>query len=45
VLQIAPFLGVAAFAVYPKLQTSRLVPLVLLWVIGEVTLWRYLWRT
>jgi hypothetical protein len=45
VLQIAPFLGVAAFAVYPKLQPSRLVPLVLLWVIGEVTLWRYLWRT
>ncbi len=45
VLQIAPFLGIAAFAVYPRLSRSRLVPLAMLWVIGEITLWRYLWRT
>ncbi|MGD0306834.1 MAG: hypothetical protein ABSC71_18570 [Candidatus Acidiferrales bacterium] len=45
VLQIAPFLGVVAFAVYPRLKTARMIPLALLWVVGQVTLWRYLFRT
>jgi hypothetical protein len=45
VLQIAPFLGVVAFAVYPRLKMSRMIPLALLWVVGQVTLWRYLFRT
>jgi hypothetical protein len=45
VLQIAPFLGVVAFAVYPRLKTGRMIPLALLWVVGQVTLWRYLFRT
>ncbi len=45
VMQIAPFLGVVAFAVYPRLKTARMIPLALLWVLGQVTLWRYLFRT
>jgi hypothetical protein len=41
VIQLAPFLGIAAFALLPKLSTPRLLVLGASWALGQYMLWRY----
>ena len=41
VVQLAPFLGVAAFALLPKLSMSRLLVLGASSALGQYMLWRY----
>lgn len=41
VLQIAPFLGMIAFAALPCLTRQRVVALAFLSMVGEILLWRY----
>ena len=41
VIQLAPFLGVAAFALLPKLSMSRLLVLGASSALGQYMLWRY----
>ncbi len=41
VIQLAPFLGIAAFALLPKLSMPRLLVLVASSALGQYMLWRY----
>jgi hypothetical protein len=41
ILQIAPFLGLIAFGLLPKLTTSRITALALFSVVSHALLWRY----
>jgi len=43
-LQIAPFLGIIAFSLFPRLTYSRIAVLVALSVVAHVMLWRYAFR-
>lgn len=40
-LQLAPFLGLIAFALLPRLDVSRLLPLILMSLLSHAILWRY----
>jgi hypothetical protein len=42
VLQVAPFLGVIAFALLPSLDKARLFTLIALSFFSHVMLWRYI---
>jgi hypothetical protein len=41
VIQVAPFLGIIAFALLPQLNFTRLLPLGAMSVLGHSMLWRY----
>jgi hypothetical protein len=41
VLQLAPFLGILAFFILPRLTPSRLVALAALSVLSHIMLWRF----
>jgi hypothetical protein len=44
ILEIAPFLGLVAFGLLPKLTRPRLAALLFLSVISQGLLWRYAFR-
>jgi Dolichyl-phosphate-mannose-protein mannosyltransferase len=44
ILQFAPFLGIIAFSLYPRLTHARIAALTFLFVVSQVMLWRYAFR-
>jgi hypothetical protein len=44
-LQLAPFLGIIAFSLAPRLTSARLLALAALSAVSHVMLWRYAFGT